>query len=221
MIPVNFNDRITTKKGNLGEELIDSFLLKKNCVFYRPAVNGSHLFDRFCYKIENGKQLTFIVEIKTKPRRSAYPDTGIEIKHYDKYKNFSKQHNFQVWLFFVDEALKSVYGNELKILEQKIEVKDGNYNLSYPLISGKQIYFPMVKMKHYFKLTDEQCREIKNKSSRNKKYDDIYNKEIDIPVEQTIIKPTLKPEKTKKKKTLEDDLFFQRKYFQEDLFKVA
>ncbi len=87
MIPTDFNNKITTKKGNIGEKLIDAFLIKKGCKFYFPGFNGSHLFDRFCYRIKkDGTIESFIVEIKTKPRRNNYPDTGIDLHSYNNYK---------------------------------------------------------------------------------------------------------------------------------------
>ncbi len=219
MIPKNFNDKITTKKGTIGEQLVDAYLKKNNCKLYPPGFDGSHLFDRFCYR-ENNKE-PFIVEVKTKPKREVYPDTGIDLHSYNNYKKFAQKHNIKVYIFFVDEHMGKVYGNDLNILEKETTVEDGNYTLHYPMYQGRIIYFPMVNMKYYFNLNNADCKLIKEHSSRNEKYNDTYNKEINISQGQPELKPTMKPSKNKRKKVLTDDLFFQRKHFQMDFFEEA
>lgn len=93
-----------------------------------------------------------VVEVKSKPRRDKYPDTGIPTRHYDDYKHIENKYGIQVFIAFVDEVLKKIYGNFLEELEKP----EGRYPLRYANV----IYFPLSKMRDITMLTDEQCAEL-------------------------------------------------------------
>lgn len=161
---INFNDRTTTKKGKLGEVIVRKYLESKGWIIYEPKTEDKpHAFDKLAIK---DKKHIVIAEVKTKARRTHYADTGIDIRHYDEYKLISEKHNIPVFLFFVDEYKKEVYGNKLSELE--IECVSGGHN--YPLKQYDIIYFPLDKMITIAELDEEKSVELKKLSTRNYEY---------------------------------------------------
>ena len=116
----NWEDRKTVKKGNIGEEITRQYLESKGYIIYKPLTEGPHSFDNLAIK---GKTNIFIVEVKTKPRRKYYNDTGIDIRHYKTYREVSKKHNLKVFIFFIDEIQGLVYGNDLNNLIKPVDDK--------------------------------------------------------------------------------------------------
>ena len=159
-------DRAKYTKGCLGEGIVDRYLFSQGLIPYHPVFDGSHPFDRICSTPD--KREVIITETKTKARRTHYEDTGINLKHYTEYRYISNKHNLRVFLFFVDEFLKQVYGNFLDILEQKEN--------NYPLIQRGIIYFPLRKMILISKLDICEVQELVKFSSRNHKYPQISSK---------------------------------------------
>ena len=155
-----WEEKESVKKGNIGEELCRKYLEKKGYVIYQPTTEKAHSFDNLVIK---DKTKISIVEIKTKPRRLYYEDTGINFTHYKLYKEISKKHNLNLIILFVDEIEKKIYGNTLENLEK--EVVDKN---KYPLIHNNIIYFHLSNMKKVCTLTKQQCEQIKRYT--NSKY---------------------------------------------------
>jgi len=156
---MNWEDRPEVQKGNIGEKLVDEYLLRKGIVPYRPIVSQAHPFDRLCASAD--KKRIYVAEVKTKPRREFYPDTGIDWHHFNDYVFIAMQHSMDVFIYFVDEILKSIYGGELiSSLAQTRQVKHQGRVLTYPLKQGKIIYFPLVAMECVAELSDEVCEEL-------------------------------------------------------------
>ena len=153
-----WEDKTTVKKGNIGEKLVLKFLESQGFIVYEPITASAHGFDKLAVK---DKKIAIIAEIKTKARMNKYEATGFNYKHYKEYKFISKKHNLPIFIFFVDEYLKSIYGNWLKLLEVE---KDG-----FPLLicNDKIILFSLKNMKTVAKLSDEDCKELKKYSTRN------------------------------------------------------
>jgi len=177
---INFRDTKQYKKGNLGMRLVDEHLIKKGYIPYSPdAINKRHPFDRLVAK--DDKTMIFIAEGKTKPARIYYPDTGIDIKNYNEYLYISKKYNLRIFLFFVDEDKKEIYGNWLDILDKEIPeattlkatARRLNFPVPefYPLREKGIIYFPLKLMRTICKLTEEQAEEIKKFTTRAVEYE--------------------------------------------------
>lgn len=158
----NWEELKSVKKGNIGEEIAKEYLESKGYIIYKPVTDGAHAFDNLAIK---DKTTLVVVEVKTKPRRKYYNDTGINVKHYKDYKDISEKHNLKVFIFFVDEYQGSVYGNELKNL-----VKPVNDKKNYPLIEKGIIYFHLSNMHTISKLTRQQIDKIKEHTNSNYKY---------------------------------------------------
>lgn len=178
----NFQELTTTKKGNLGEYIVDKYLLGKNIIPYipHPDNNTAHPFDRLC--ASRDKKNVFIAEVKTKPSRNYYPDTGINLKAYDEYKFIQDKYKIEIWMFFVDENINKVYGNKLSKLDIPIEIIFKGKRINYPLTQQnnygtKIIYFPIEYMIDICNIDDNISQELKNLSTRNYEYLNLDNTE--------------------------------------------
>lgn len=169
----NWKDKTTVKKGTVGEVIVRQYLSKLGFISYAPETDGPHPFDKLV--ATKDKTTIMIAECKTKARRDLYPDTGINLRHYNDYKTVSYNHNLRIFIFFVDEKLKSVYGNYLNELEVPRQVKlNSGKIVNYPLIQQPIIYFPIEAMKTIGPLSDEQAKVLTALSTRNP----VYNAEL-------------------------------------------
>lgn len=164
---MSWNNKPQVKKGNWAEQIVVSFLEKKGYVVYRPITEKAHGFDTLAVK---NKKQAIVVEVKAKAKRNYYPDTGINIKHYDEYKYISKRHNLPIFIFFVDEMLKQIYGNILSELEKDSLVLTESKTISYPLTQNGIIYFPLKHMVVIHKLKEQDVEHLRNHSTRNYDY---------------------------------------------------
>ena len=163
MNQTNWDDKVEVKKGNYGEELVDKFLEAKGFICYFPKTKGAHWFDRLAIK---DKQRVIVAESKTKARLNKYPATGFNYKQYLEYKRIYETHKIHVFIFFVDEMLKKIYGNFLTKLE--LPTKIGN--IEYPLRINDVVVFPLKNMVDIGELTDEDVNFLKQNSCRNYDY---------------------------------------------------
>lgn len=171
----NFNELTTTKKGNLGESIVDKYLLGKNIIPYipHPENETAHPFDRLC--ASRDKKNVFIAEVKTKPSRNFYPDTGINLKSYKEYKFIQDKYSIEIWMFFVDENINKIYGNKLSKLDIPIEIVFKGKTISYPLTQKNNygvpiIYFPLEYMINICDIDNKLSQKLKTLSTRNYEY---------------------------------------------------
>lgn len=141
---MNFRDLPSTQKGELGESELDKYLLSKGVIPYAPVPAGAHPFDRLCASPD--KKRLYVAECKTKARRTFYPDTGIDMRHYRDYRHIRETYGIDILLFFVDESVMEIYGNSLSELEKPVEIIDNGRRLNYPMTQGSIIYFPLMSM---------------------------------------------------------------------------
>ncbi len=164
----NWQSLSSVQKGNIGEKLVNEWLGKQGFIPYSPTIPGVHPFDKLVASAD--KKRIFIAEIKTKPARTYYPDTGINIRNYEDYKFIEEKHKLDVFLFFVDEDKCKIYGNWLKELEVKTFIKGYSHETEYPLRQGGIIYFPLKLMKEIADISPSEIEQLKALSGRNKDY---------------------------------------------------
>lgn len=123
-------------KGHFGEGLVKSILKSKGYIVYSVENEGSHPFDLLVVNMTTGK--TFLADVKTIPRRNKYPDNGLKHDDYKKYSDWKKKSGLDFWIFFVDEMLGSIYGNELSKLS--VRSYDKKVNKSYPMVYIDKYY---------------------------------------------------------------------------------
>ena len=57
----NWNDKVQVKKGDIGEEIIDTLLMDEGYHIFASLINGPHLFDRYAFNLEkNNVSLTSV-----------------------------------------------------------------------------------------------------------------------------------------------------------------
>jgi len=167
MTQINFNDRLTTKKGNIGEALVDEMLREQGFVIYVPEGGQAHAFDRLAIK---NKEILLIAEVKSKSLRKFYPDTGIDIRHYHEYLNIMNKHNLEVIMFFVDEEIGEIYGGKLKEISAVKSYAHNGKDMVWPLEQKGIIYFHRDSMKTFKKLSETDCEKLKQVTSKNINY---------------------------------------------------
>ena len=164
---MSWGDKIQVKKGDIGEDLVIKYLKVNGYeILEHNREVGPHPYDIMA----RGKKGDFIVEVKSKPRRDNYPDTGVDLKHYNDYKTVSRDKKITVFLFFVDENSGKVYGGDLSSLDVKKTHNYNNRNYEYPKVENGIIYFFQPSMSVFFELTKEDTDSLKGFCSRNSKY---------------------------------------------------
>lgn len=153
----NLQNKELVTKGNIGENIISSKLKEKGYVIYEADHEVSHPIDFIAIKDD----VIRAIEIKTKPARKFYPDTGLDIKHWEKYLKVNEI--IPSYIFFVDEILKKIYYNSI----DELKIKKG----IYPLKENNIIYFALNNMKILMNLDEEQVKQIKNYTKRNYLYE--------------------------------------------------
>jgi hypothetical protein len=154
--------------GELGERFVKLLLERKGFIVYRPDTGGAHWIDIIALK---DKDRAIAMDVKTKSRRTYFPDTGVNQRQFYEYLRFSKKHNMPFYLVFVDEMMGQIYGNTLDELE--IQRIVGGHQ--YPLVSedrfGNQIrYWPLSAMKFYGSVDPAVAKKIKALAQRGYQY---------------------------------------------------
>jgi hypothetical protein len=155
-------------KANVAEEIVHRYLEEQGFIVYKPITEGAHAFDILAIK---NKRKVMVADIKAKARRNYYPDTGINVKHYEVYKDIQTQHNLPVFLFFVDEYLMQIYGNWLSELSKPRKVVFKGKELLYPLFQKGIVYFPLEAMIMIETIPKETATLLIEYSSRSYEYE--------------------------------------------------
>lgn len=111
-----WQERKSVIKGNIGEGIVDDYLISKGIIPYAPKSEGAHPFDRLC--ATRDKRRIFIAETKSKASRNKYPDTGFPVRNYHDYMHVQETYGIDIWCFWVDEGHRMIYGNKLNQLIQ-------------------------------------------------------------------------------------------------------
>jgi len=167
-------DSLEVKSGDLGEDIVEEYFLKKGFIRLQKHEERSHGYD-FMFK-KNDKK--FIVEVKTKPKRVKYNDTGFDLHSYKNYKRIQNKKNIKVFNAFVDFKLKQIYGNWLDILNDN--KGDNELCSKYPIIDfdNNLVFFDLNKMIVLCELNNNQIEQLKKYSKMNKKYKYEWQKNI-------------------------------------------
>jgi hypothetical protein len=174
----NFLDTIMAKKGKAGEALIDEMVAKRGQYSpYAPIFEGSHPFDRLL--VSKDKKKLLILEVKSVTVRKYYPDTGISIAHWEEYNHIIDSYGLDVFIVFVDETLREVYGNYLTVLQKDTTVTHNGRTLQYPkkernfsAVGGYIMYFPLCNMiRNLFTIDDQTANELQALSNYGYKQD--------------------------------------------------
>ena len=166
----DWGSKVTVQKGDIGEAVVDNYLISKGFIPYHPNADGAHPFDRLV--ASRDKRTIFIADTKSKPARKYYPDTGIDVRHYEQYKFIQDKYHINVFIFFVDEDSGTIYGNVLsKLDEPKTEFNPKTVGwVGYPLVQGGIRYFPLSAMEQIGKIPEDELLKLRKLSTRNMAY---------------------------------------------------
>ena len=153
---------------DINDSYTDKYLIKNGYIPYLPNAAGAHPFDRLV--ASRDKRKIFIADTKTKSRRKYYPDTGINIRHYNEYKYIQDTYGIDVFIFFVDEEQGIVYGNLLKNLDKSREIHHNGKKIMYPLEQGGIRYFSLENMITIADIPDIISKQLKQYTSKKDAY---------------------------------------------------
>jgi len=175
---MNWEDKPQVKKGSIGEAIVDDILLGKGIIPYSPITSGAHPFDRLCSSAD--KKNLYVAETKTKARRTYYPDTGIDYSKFHEYQFLQQKYNIEIYLYFVDEMLGTVYGGLLSHISEPCTIRNNGKVLEYPLKHGKQIYFPLALMEKAVEIDADTIAKLRQLSTRSYAYEETQS-EMALP----------------------------------------
>ena len=161
----NWENKIQVKKGNYGEKIVRKYLESNGWIVYEPETSGPHAFDMLCVK---DKEKIIIAEVKTKARMNKWNATGFNIKSLNEYSFIQKKYGIDIFIIFVDEFLKKVYGNKLSELIKPYKAKDGDYPKT---INNEIILFSLEKMINVADITDDEAVYLIENTKRNYPYE--------------------------------------------------
>lgn len=144
---------VALRKGAIGEEIVRPYLEAKGYVVCRPVTEGAHAFDGLAIR---NKKHCIAYDVKAKARMNKWPATGVNVSHFVTYWEFSQNHNMPFWLFFVDEMLGQIYGNEISKLEEHRHVDGVDYPFVLNTRSDQIRIWPLEAMVKISALSDEQ-----------------------------------------------------------------
>lgn len=156
---MRWDDKKEVKKGNIGESIIQDFLIEKGFIFYRPAIDGAHKIDFFAHK-SGAKKKVIAVEVKSKRRMAFRLETGFNYSNYLHYKEILEDHNIDTFFFFVDDFEECIYGAWLSQLGEGCRI-------------GDVIVWSLRLMKVIRKLTKEEVSHLKNKTNERIDYTNV------------------------------------------------
>jgi hypothetical protein len=158
---------VAREKGALGESVVRQILEASGWVVYQPMTDGPHQFDMLCIK---NKRSAVAFDIKAKARMNKFPCTGVNQKHFEEYKRFSERHLMPFWIVFVDEGMRSIYGNTIEELE-KPRLEGG---ISYPWTPnwGTALrLWPLSAMRTIAEISEEEAAALSALSQRSYVYE--------------------------------------------------
>ena len=164
---MDWEDKTTVKKGNIGERIVKKYFESKGYVIYKCITEKAHAFDFLAVK---DKKIFLIAEIKSKARLNKYEATGINSRHYQEYLTIMENMKIDIILFFVDEHPKEerIYCQRLSVLKTLKTVNKINFpNIQ---IARDITLFSLADMIEVKKLNLEELNELKLYSTRNYNY---------------------------------------------------
>jgi hypothetical protein len=114
----NWNQKPQVIKGDIGELIIDNFLIDQDYHIFSPLKNQSHIFDRYALNIKKNKHFYF--DVKTKARLNNWEAQGVNEDAYLKYLEVSEKLNVPFWIFFIDENNGEIHAADIIKIKEKL-----------------------------------------------------------------------------------------------------
>ena len=178
--------KLSSRKGECGELIVDKIIdewFPHHMIYKVIRESTAHLVDRLIIpKPTVPHYHMFLLEVKTKSRRTFYKDTGIDEHNYWRLVTWQKTHEAEVFLAFVDEGCGAIYGAFLKELMEPIQINTQGGPIQYPLFEMARnqakdheyfksiVYFPTAKMGLCRRLPIELITRLRQMSARRYPY---------------------------------------------------
>ena len=107
----DFSERPQTKKGTLGERIVDRYLMQLGRIPYRSVMDAAHPFDRLAANLD--KRTIFHLRNQSPSRsvNTGLTSTGIDMRSYKTYCYMRFMYNLDTYLAFVDKRkFGGIYG---------------------------------------------------------------------------------------------------------------
>jgi hypothetical protein len=137
----NWNQKPQVIKGDIGEQIIDNFLIDEEYHLFAPVKNRSHIFDRYAISITKNKHFYF--DVKTKARFNNWEAQGVNEDAYLKYIEVSEKLNVPFYIFFIDENSGDVHSVDI------IKKKDKLFHIPMKKESKVKIVAWLLKDMYY------------------------------------------------------------------------
>ena len=148
----NWNERNKVKIGDIGEDMIKDYLEKKGYIIYKPISNCSHPIDIISFN--NTDSMSFN-EVKVKPRRWRYNDTGVDLRSWRRYVKLINEYKTNLNIYFIDEYENCIYSIFLNDI-----YKNGQYKVS---TTDQIVYFDLEQTQFIRFLTHDEIELFKDK----------------------------------------------------------
>lgn len=168
---MNINFQTSIKKGDIGERLVADTLGSRGLLTTKWDQDGSHPYDKIMVERKSGKIIS-LFDVKTKPIRNNYQDTGINLSKYYHYQNSSKINKFPFALFFVDEVRREIYFGFLHELCSK-RMCEGQIYPKIERFRESIIYFHISTLKLLCSIATSTSCSIKDQNQRSYLYADV------------------------------------------------
>lgn len=163
------NFEVSLLKGEIGERIMRPFFEQKGWCVYRAVTDCAHAFDGLAI---HSQRDAIAYDVKAKSRMNHYPATGINQKNYETYLAFKDKHQMPFWLFFIDECLGQIYGNEIGVLDQPRVVEGRKYPfVMQPRNSQPIRIWPLTSMEVVACLTELERAALEACNQRKHAYD--------------------------------------------------
>lgn len=115
-----------------------------------------------------GKEIIAYYDVKTKPRRFKFEDTGIDYYSFKRYLQLKQNNKTYFYLFFIDQLTREIYFNELSVLERNKRVEK-HFN------GSTIVYFMLEDMRVLATLNQKDCQALAKNTQMNNRYFNRYN----------------------------------------------
>lgn len=165
---MEWHNKPEVRKGRLGEAIVRHYLESRGWIVYEPVTEAPHGFDKLA--VREKKQMV-IAEVKTKARMTQWAATGFDRCHLREYEHIQQKYGIDVFVFFVDEHLRKVYGQSLSRLLQPHDNADGHWPRYLTTREGREIVlFALDAMTDIARLSDDNVDTLASLSRRQHPY---------------------------------------------------
>jgi len=152
----SWENKIEVKKGNYGEKLIVDILEEHGWNVYGIITPGAHAYD---FHMMKGSSF-YNLDVKTQDKMLRRNETGIAVKHYDKYLKSMEDSKLDFLLFFVDPASKAIFSGKLSELRVETAIDGHMYPRYMDTKNGSRVTWNMKQLHKVRNLSTKELSDL-------------------------------------------------------------